>query len=100
MLVSPLTFYRGAATIMAADLAQTPRSGVTELLWSYRRTLGHEHHPLEEFRYVHAAAKLVGSAASEPAAMWCSWWAGIRTTPDPTGERGPSLSPGTMPGHE
>jgi hypothetical protein len=29
MLVSPLTFYRGAAAIMAADLAQTPRSGVT-----------------------------------------------------------------------
>jgi hypothetical protein len=29
MLVSPLTFFRGAATIMAADLAQTPRSGVT-----------------------------------------------------------------------
>jgi uncharacterized protein (DUF2252 family) len=29
MLVSPFTFYRGAAVIMAADLAVTPRSGVT-----------------------------------------------------------------------
>src|SRR5581483_4146947 len=29
MLVSPFTFYRGAALIMAADLAGTPRSGVT-----------------------------------------------------------------------
>ena len=29
MLVSPFTFYRGAAAIMAADLAGTPRSGVT-----------------------------------------------------------------------
>ena len=29
MLVSPFTFYRGAALIMAADLAATPRSGVT-----------------------------------------------------------------------
>ncbi|MGH3183252.1 MAG: DUF2252 family protein, partial [Streptosporangiaceae bacterium] len=29
MLVSPLTFYRGAALIMAADLAVTPQSGVT-----------------------------------------------------------------------
>jgi len=29
MLVSPFTFYRGAAMIMAADLAPTPRSGVT-----------------------------------------------------------------------
>jgi uncharacterized protein (DUF2252 family) len=28
MLVSPFTFYRGAAAIMAADLAQTPSSGL------------------------------------------------------------------------
>jgi uncharacterized protein (DUF2252 family) len=37
----------------AADL-------VKRLLNSYRRTLGVEHHPLEEFRYVHAARKVVG----------------------------------------
>ena len=29
MLVSPFTFYRGAALIMAADLAPTPRSGLS-----------------------------------------------------------------------
>ena len=29
MLVSPFTFYRGAAKIMAADLKDTPRSGLT-----------------------------------------------------------------------
>ncbi len=29
MLVSPFTFYRGAAMIMAEDLASTPRSGLT-----------------------------------------------------------------------
>ncbi len=29
MLVSPFTFYRGAAMIMAGDLAPTPRSGLT-----------------------------------------------------------------------
>src|SRR5947208_13932613 len=29
MLVSPFTFYRGAAMIMAQDLATTPRSGLT-----------------------------------------------------------------------
>ena len=29
MLVSPFTFYRGAARIMAADLAPTPQSGLT-----------------------------------------------------------------------
>ncbi len=28
MLVSPFTFYRGAAAVMAADLATTPRSGI------------------------------------------------------------------------
>ena len=28
MLVSPFTFYRGAALLMAADLARTPSSGV------------------------------------------------------------------------
>jgi len=30
------------------------------LLRSYRRTLTHEHHPIEEFRFVHAARKVVG----------------------------------------
>src|SRR5271165_6129852 len=29
MLVSPFTFYRGGALIMAGDLAATPRSGIT-----------------------------------------------------------------------
>jgi uncharacterized protein (DUF2252 family) len=33
---------------------------IKKLLDSYRRTLGHEHHPIEEFRYVHAARKVVG----------------------------------------
>ena len=32
MLVSPFTFYRGAALIMAADLAGGPRSGITTQL--------------------------------------------------------------------
>ncbi len=32
MLVSPFTFYRGAAAIMAADLAASPRSGITTQL--------------------------------------------------------------------
>ncbi len=30
------------------------------LIRSYRRTLGREHHPIEEFRYVHMARKVVG----------------------------------------
>ena len=33
---------------------------IKKLLNTYRRTLGQEHHPIEEFRYVHAARKVVG----------------------------------------
>jgi uncharacterized protein (DUF2252 family) len=33
---------------------------IKKLLSSYRQTLGVEHHPLEEFRYLHAARKVVG----------------------------------------
>ncbi len=33
---------------------------IKKLLDSYRRTLAQEHHPIEEFRYVHAARKVVG----------------------------------------
>src|SRR4051794_14418402 len=32
MMVSPFTFYRGAAKIMAADLARTPTAGLTSQL--------------------------------------------------------------------
>ena len=33
MLISPFTFYRGSAVLMAADLAQGPRTGLTVQLW-------------------------------------------------------------------
>jgi uncharacterized protein (DUF2252 family) len=33
---------------------------IKKLLSSYRRTLGRQHHPLEEYRYVHSAYKMVG----------------------------------------
>ena len=33
---------------------------IKKLLSTYRRTLGHQHHPLEEYRYVHTAYKMVG----------------------------------------
>jgi uncharacterized protein (DUF2252 family) len=33
---------------------------VQKLIQSYRRTLAHEHHPIEEFHYVHMARKVVG----------------------------------------
>jgi uncharacterized protein (DUF2252 family) len=37
-----------------------PAPAIKRLLASYRRTLSHQHHPLEEYRYVHAARKVVG----------------------------------------
>jgi uncharacterized protein (DUF2252 family) len=39
---------------------QDPTPVIKKLLSSYRRTLGRQGHPLEEFRYVHAARKVVG----------------------------------------
>jgi uncharacterized protein (DUF2252 family) len=33
---------------------------ILKLLRSYRRTLGHEHHPIDDYRFVHAARKVVG----------------------------------------
>ena len=39
---------------------EDPASAIKKLLASYRRTLSHQHHPLEEYRYVHAARKVVG----------------------------------------
>jgi uncharacterized protein (DUF2252 family) len=39
---------------------EDPAPVIKTLLASYRRTLSHHHHPLEEYRYVHAARKVVG----------------------------------------
>jgi uncharacterized protein (DUF2252 family) len=39
---------------------EDPTPLIKKLLTAYRRTLGHQHHPIEEFRYVHAAYKMVG----------------------------------------
>ena len=45
-------------------LSQTEREraedSVRKLIQSYRRTLAHEHHPIEQFHYVHMARKVVG----------------------------------------
>jgi uncharacterized protein (DUF2252 family) len=39
---------------------EDPAPLIKKLLSSYRRTLGDQHHPLEEYRYVHTAYKMVG----------------------------------------
>jgi uncharacterized protein (DUF2252 family) len=45
--------------LSASARRETDRS-IDRLLRSYRRTLAHEHHPIEEFAYVHMARKVVG----------------------------------------
>jgi len=39
---------------------ENPAPLIKKLLSSYRRTLGRQHHPLEEYRYAHSAHKVVG----------------------------------------
>ena len=39
---------------------ENPDPLIKKLLSSYRRTLGRHHHPVEEYRYVHSAYKMVG----------------------------------------
>jgi uncharacterized protein (DUF2252 family) len=46
--------------VVAGSAWEDPTPLIKKLLSSYRRTLGRQGHPLEEFRYVHAARKVVG----------------------------------------
>ena len=46
--------------IPAGSEWENPAPIIKKLLSSYRRTLGRQHHPLEEYRYVHSAYKMVG----------------------------------------
>ncbi len=46
--------------IMPGSEWEDPVPLIKKLLSSYRRTLGRHHHPVEEYRYVHAAYKMVG----------------------------------------
>jgi len=39
---------------------EDPAPLIKKLISTYRRTLGRQHHPIEEFRYAHAAYKMVG----------------------------------------
>jgi hypothetical protein len=55
----PVALLEEQADSRVADLKNTDQV-IKKLLASYRRTLGREHHPLEEFSYVHAARKVVG----------------------------------------
>jgi uncharacterized protein (DUF2252 family) len=46
--------------VMAGTEWENPTPLIKKLLASYVRTLGRHHHPLEEYRYVHVARKVVG----------------------------------------
>jgi uncharacterized protein (DUF2252 family) len=63
-----------------AARAATERS-VRRLIGTYRRTLAHDHHPIEEFHYVHMARKVVG-VGSVGTRCWIFLMAG-RDTDDP-----------------
>ncbi len=46
--------------VMEGTEWENPTPLIKKLLASYVRTLGRHHHPLEEYRYVHVARKIVG----------------------------------------
>ena len=46
--------------VLSASARRQTEQSIERLLRSYRRTLAHEHHPIEEFGYVHMARKVVG----------------------------------------
>jgi uncharacterized protein (DUF2252 family) len=46
--------------VLSEAAREQTESSVRKLIGSYRRTLAHDHHPIEEFRYVHMARKVVG----------------------------------------
>jgi uncharacterized protein (DUF2252 family) len=46
--------------VMPGSEWEDPAPLIKKLLSTYRRTLGSHHHPLEEYRYVHTAYKMVG----------------------------------------
>jgi uncharacterized protein (DUF2252 family) len=55
-LIVPIEDLADPSSVWAKDAEPL----IKRLLASYHRTLAHERHPLEEFRYVHAARKVVG----------------------------------------
>ena len=46
--------------LLSPESREQAEQSVRRLIASYRRTLAHDHHPIEEFRYAHMARKVVG----------------------------------------
>ena len=65
MLVSPFTFYRGAAAVMAADLAATPDSGIVVQACGEEFTVGFDR--IRPWLTQEAAANVDALRAERPA---------------------------------
>jgi uncharacterized protein (DUF2252 family) len=59
-LIVPIEDLVVPGSVVPGSEWEDPAPLIKKLLSSYRRSLGHQGHPLEEFRYVHAARKVVG----------------------------------------
>ena len=101
MLVSPFTFYRGAAYLMASDLAGAPRSGLTVQLCgdAHLSNFGSYAAPdrrlvfsLNDFDETCPVPSSGTSSAWRPALPWRAG-IGALTTPSAHGSTSPSVSP-------
>ena len=67
-----------------------------QLIQTYRRSLADQHHPVEEFQYVHMARKVVGVGSVGTRAWIPSWSAGTTRSVVPPGEGGTAVGPGAI----
>jgi uncharacterized protein (DUF2252 family) len=67
--------------VLDPEARAATEQSVRRLIGTYRRTLAHDHHPIEEFHYVHMARKVVG-VGSVGTRCWIFLMAG-RDTEDP-----------------
>ena len=67
--------------LLSAETRERAEESIRQLIARYRRTLAHDHHPIEEFRYVHMARKVVG-VGSVSTRCWIFLMLG-RDTTDP-----------------
>jgi uncharacterized protein (DUF2252 family) len=64
--------------VLSPDARDRTEQSLRKLIRRYRRTLADEHHPLEEFRYVHMARKVVG-VGSVGTRAWIFLMTGVDT---------------------
>ncbi len=67
--------------VLSQEVRDRAEQSIRKLIRTYRRTLAHDHHPIEEFHYVHMARKVVG-VGSVGTRCWILLMSG-RDTSDP-----------------